>query len=63
MLPSALDAAKQPSLEAPPTQQVKVHGMQAVCDSLRARGVSQVLEEIHSKTISGLSSEVLLFLQ
>lgn len=41
MLPSATDAANQPSLEAPPTQQVKVNGMQVVWDSLWARRVSE----------------------
>ena len=63
MLPSATDAANQPSIAAPPTQQVKVNGMQIVWDSLRARGVSEkastvILKSlrIHSKTISGLNS-------
>ena len=38
MLPSATDAANQPSL-ATPTQQVKVNGMKVVWDLLRAKGV------------------------
>ena len=46
MLPSATDAANQPSLEAPPTH----NGMQVVCDSLRARGVSDKASTVTLKS-------------
>ena len=52
MLPSATDAANQPSIAAPPTQQVKVNGMQVVWDSLRARGVSEKASTVILKSLS-----------
>ncbi|XP_068710610.1 uncharacterized protein [Montipora foliosa] len=53
MLPSATDAANQPSIAAPPTQQVKVNGMQVVRDSLRARGVPEKASTVILKSWRG----------
>lgn len=51
MLPSATDAANQPSIEEPPTQQVKVNGMQVVWEQVR--GVSEKASTVILKSWRG----------
>ena len=53
MLPLATDASNQPSLEAAPTQQGKVNGMQVVWDSLGGRRVLEKASTVILKSWRG----------